>query len=74
MRVAAAVGDNPLNFGVSSMSLARLMETGKVEEGDKALGPDDKKAIAALRGNGGIEGVRTKLPRACCSSYLLGLP
>eukprot|EP00038_Savillea_parva_P006458 m.163899 g.163899 ORF g.163899 m.163899 type:complete len:1320 (+) comp12355_c0_seq1:134-4093(+) len=54
-------GENPLNFGCASLALARLMETGKVEEGDASLGPDDKTAIRALRAMGGAEGLASKL-------------
>lgn len=48
---------NPLKFGVRCSDLAKLMETGRAEEGDKTLGADDKTAIKHLRNFDGVKGV-----------------
>ena len=57
-----ADGSNPLNFKVRSSNLARLMDTGKVEEGDKSVRKEDKIALKTLHQTwGGAKGIVSRL-------------
>ena len=60
-------GSNPLNLKVRSSNLARLMDTGRVEEGDKSA---SKTALDVLHNTwGGAKGAQPLFP-CCCSIFI----